>query len=400
MVPIKKPELLSPAGNFEKLKIAFASGADAVYVGGHVFGLRKYTDNFSLKQLQQGVDYANQRNKKVYVVLNAFAHESDLEELIPYLISLEKIQPHGFIISDPGVWQLAQHYTSVPLHVSTQASVTNALACEFWKQQGAKRIILAREVSLSECDIILKKVDIELEIFIHGAMCASYSGKCVISNYTTGRDSNRGGCIQSCRHAYDRMDPDTKSILSTSHIMNAKDLMGIQHLPKMMQIGISSLKIEGRMKSNLYVANATQVYRDAIDFTYDALVKGNTPHDYLAYMRRLEQVSNRGFSDGGLMHRPGQESIQMHFDSYQKNVEFIGTVKEVSPPHWIYLEVKTGFNTGDVLEWMGPNAEIKQIVADPCNLWGEKIYKTNPSSVVRLKWFEGVVKDTVFRIPC
>ena len=161
MVPIKKPELLSPAGNFEKLKIAFASGADAVYVGGHVFGLRKYTDNFSLKQLQQGVDYANQRNKKVYVVLNAFAHESDLEELIPYLISLEKIQPHGFIISDPGVWQLAQHYTSVPLHVSTQASVTNALACEFWKQQGAKRIILAREVSLSECDIILKKVDIE-----------------------------------------------------------------------------------------------------------------------------------------------------------------------------------------------------------------------------------------------
>jgi len=399
MKNIKKPELLSPAGNFEKLRIAIDAGADAVYVGGYVFGLRKYTDNFSEKQLQKAIDFANERKKKVYVVLNAFAHESDLDTLIPYLNFLEKIQPHGFIISDLGVWQLARQYTQIPLHVSTQASVTNAWACQFWKDQGAKRVVLAREVSLAECEVILKTVDIELEVFIHGAMCASYSGKCVISNYTTGRDSNRGGCIQSCRHQYEQWDPDTKQGYQQSHIMNAKDLMGISQLPHVMRSGVASLKIEGRMKSNLYVSNATQMYRQAIDMTYDSLLKGETNIDYSSYINELKKVSNRGFSEGGLRERPGQSSIQQAFDQYEKSVIFIGTVKYVDAPNWIYVDLKAGFNSGDTLEWIGKNQK-KTMVAKPSTVSGVLLEKTKPSSVVRLAWFEGVEVDSIFTSPC
>lgn len=399
MKNIKKPELLSPAGNDEKLRIALDSGADAVYVGGYIFGLRKYTDNFSEKQLQKAIDFANERHKKVYVVLNAFAHESDLDTLIPYLNFLEKIQPHGFIISDLGVWQLARQYTQIPLHVSTQASVTNAWSCQFWKDQGAKRVVLAREVSLAECEIILKTVDIELEIFIHGAMCASYSGKCVISNYTTGRDSNRGGCIQSCRHQYEQLDPDTKQGYKFSHIMNAKDLMGIAQLPHVMSSGVTSLKIEGRMKSNLYVSNTTQLYRQAIDMTYDALIKGEKNIDYSSYIHELKKVSNRGFSSGGLLERPGQSSIQQEFDRYEKSVIFIGTVKYVDAPNWIYVDLKAGFSYGDTLEWVGKNQK-KTMVAKPSTVKGALLEKTKPSSVVRLEWFEGVEANSIFTMPC
>ena len=203
-----KPELLAPAGNLEKLKTAFAFGADAVYVGGHVFGLRKYADNFTLNELDAAIQLANKMDKKVYVVLNGFAHNSDLEALETHLKELEKIQPHAFIIADMGVFQLAKRFTTIPLHVSTQAGVTGRYGCQFWLEAGAKRVILAREVSLDDCRGIKSKVPVELEVFVHGAMCASYSGKCVISNYTSARDSNRGGCIQSCRHRRSRHPED------------------------------------------------------------------------------------------------------------------------------------------------------------------------------------------------
>ena len=299
---MNKAELLAPAGNMEKLQIAFKFGADAAYIGGKVFGLRKYSDNFTLHEIKQAVKLANSLNKQIYVVLNGFAHNEDFPDLIEHLKALEAIQPHAFIVSDLGVAQMVKQYTSIPLHVSTQASVTNHHACQFWKDQGASRIILAREVSIDNCIDIQEKCPIELEIFVHGAMCASYSGKCTISNISSGRDSNLGGCVQSCRHKYELIDPKTNEHIDAKHIMNAKDLMGIYQIPACIQANIASLKIEGRMKSNLYVANAVQCYREAIDYCYEQ-IQSNQSIDFTRLEQlenRLKRVSNRDFSTGSV----------------------------------------------------------------------------------------------------
>ncbi len=375
-----KPELLSPAGNLEKLKIAFNYGADAVFVGGNVFGLRKYADNFSLDELKEGIAFANERNKQVYLVLNGFAHQSDIEALKPYLDQLQAIQPNAFIISDMGVLQLAKTRTNIPLHVSTQASVTNVYACKLWKDAGAKRVILAREVSIEDCKTILKHCDIELETFVHGAMCASYSGKCVISNYTSGRDSNRGGCIQSCRHNYHILDSE-RDLDTTLHIMNAKDLNGITLLPQLMESGIASLKIEGRMKSNLYLANVTSAYRKAIDFIWE---NPNTSNSDLiqSLSNQLSDVSNRQFSTGGLDTRPDSASINQAFGHYEKKIEFVGTVKSVNSNH-IILDVKTSFSPQDTLGIiLQKNGERVQFSTPTIQtISGDFLQKTNPNSL-------------------
>jgi putative protease len=354
--PLEKPELLAPAGNLEKLYIAFANGADAVYLGGKVFGLRKYADNFTDGELRHAVEFANSLNKQVYVVLNGFAHDDDLAELGPHLDTLQSIQPHGFIISDWAVAALAKQRTTVPVHASTQASITNWRTVQAWKDLGASRVILAREVSVDECKVIMAHCPIEIEIFVHGAMCASYSGKCVISNYSAGRDSNRGGCIQSCRHPYTIDDVNT-------HVMNAKDLMGIGYIESSIRAGIASLKIEGRMKSNLYVANASSVYRAAIDYCFDCMTTDQIPDT--AYLMELEdqlkKVSNRTFSSGGLGHRPDASSIHYEFGGYEKQIEIAATVRAVRWP-MVLIEPKTHIYPGDCVECLnaGP-IEVKVI---------------------------------------
>lgn len=370
---MKKPELLAPAGNLEKLKIAFLYGADAVFVGGTVFGLRKYADNFSLEELKQGIDIANEQGKLVYLVLNGFAHNSDLDALKTHLDDLERLQPHGFIIADMGVFQLAKKQTSVPLHVSTQASVTNAYTCQLWKEAGAKRIILAREVSIQDCIAIKKQLDIELEVFVHGAMCASYSGKCVISNYTSGRDSNRGGCVQSCRHSFDISETLESKPYST-HIMNAKDLNALTLIPQLIESGIDSLKIEGRMKSNLYVANAVSEYRHALDQAY-ALKKST-----------LATVSNRGFSTGGLENRPEPQSINYEMGAYYKEVDYIGTVKAVSESG-ILVEVKTSFSPHDTLLRLHPHSGgYLPFQEKPIALDGSELTVIRPNTLIRFPY--------------
>ena len=399
----KKPELLVPAGNLEKLKIALNYGADAVYVGGHVFGLRRYAENFTLSQLEKGIHFANALGKYVYVVLNGFAHHSDLEALSDHLTALEALQPHALIISDMGVFQLAKEKTTIPLHVSTQASVTHKYACQLWKDQGASRIILAREVSISDCHAISDFCDIELELFIHGAMCASYSGKCTISNYSAGRDSNRGGCIQSCRHRYDVYNQGDRLETGSTGLtlMNAKDLMGIYQLPELIQAGIASLKIEGRMKSNLYAANSAQVYRRAIDMTMDALDSGQdiAPSFYDPLAADLKKVSNRTFSSGGLEDRPGKESIHYDFDHYEKAVDYLGTVKDIQNSMMI-ISVKHAFNIGDTIELMRPNHPIYSFkVMTLLNSIGEPIQKTNPNSIVKVNAPSGAVTYSILRKP-
>lgn len=379
-----KPELLCPAGNLEKLKIAMLYGADACYVGGTVFGLRKYADNFSLLDLEEAISFANTLDKKVYVVLNGFAHNEDLDALIPHLCDLERLQPHGLIISDLGIFHLAKEHTTIPLHVSTQASITNKYTVQFWIDQGAKRVILARETSVSDTQCILEHCDTEVEVFVHGAMCASYSGKCVISNYTSGRDSNRGGCVQSCRHTFDLFNKDTQEQEESAHIMNAKDLMGIIQLPQVIQAGIHSLKIEGRMKSNLYVANVASSYRQAIDICYEALQNGTT-FDPSPYINTLNEVSNRTFSTGGLEDRPAGDSINYHFEDYAKTHNYIGVIKSVANNE-AYLEVKSPFKQRETLEILSFNGSR--------TLWPI----TSLTSMIHTP-LEHATQNTVVRIP-
>jgi len=349
------PELLVPAGNLEKLKIALTYGADAVYVGTSLFGLRKYAPNFTLSELRHGIEFAHQRNKRVYIVLNSFAHTHTMDTLPDMIDALAALNPDAFIISDRGVFDLARARCSVPLHVSTQASVTNAAGCAYWKAAGAKRVILAREVSIAACTAILDHVPIELEIFIHGAMCASYSGKCVISNYTAARDSNRGGCVQSCRHRFGvhTNTADTRE----AHIMNAQDLMGIHHLKSIVSAGIHSVKIEGRMKSNLYVAQVSRLYRQAIDrIVQDPEATCNDLEN------ELETVSNRTFSDGFLDQR--QTACNTQFTQYSKSLHFLGTVQALDATY-AYVHLKQPFTTDTPMQWITPTgthtAAIKSV---------------------------------------
>ena len=262
---INKPELLVPAGNLSKLYVAFAYGADAVYAGAPAFGLRQGADNFSFEELAIGVNYAHSLGKRVYVALNAMPHQWELQGLQELLEELETIGPDAFIVSDPGVFRMIKKHTSIACHISTQASVTNKYTSQMWKQMGAKRVIVARELTMHECLAIKDGVDIELEAFVHGSMCTSYSGKCTISNYTAGRDANRGGCVHNCRYQYSIHDQATNDKEYESYIMNSRDLMGISLIPQLLKSRIDSFKIEGRMKSNLYVAQTTRMYRAAID---------------------------------------------------------------------------------------------------------------------------------------
>lgn len=380
--PIKTPELLAPAGNLEKLNIAFHYGADACFVGGTVFGLRKFADNFDNTDLKKAVALANTLNKKVYVVLNGFAHNEDLDALKHHLDELETIRPHAFIISDIGVMQLAKKHTQIDCHTSTQASVTNRWGCEYWMAAGAKRIILAREVSIEDCKKIKEDLDIELEIFIHGAMCASYSGKCVISNYTAGRDSNRGGCIQSCRHTYEVMDSANEHIDFTSHIMNAKDLMGVQQIPSCFEAGIDSLKIEGRMKSNLYAANTVSVYRAALDYYAE---HHNIQHS--TYETELSKVSNRTFSSGGLDSIPSGPSIHYDFAGYTKGVDLIGTIKAVNTDKNLAIaEIRVPFEVNTALECMLSNGERITFTPQSLqNMAGAHIDQAKQNTLVQFK---------------
>ena len=380
-------ELLAPAGDLDKLKIAFRYGADAVFVGGKVFWLRKYAHNFTLQELEEGIAIANRLHKKVYVVLNGFAHPSDMQALHAHLKDLQNLHPHGFIIADMGVLQLAKSLTTVPLHVSTQASITNAHHAKIWKDAGASRVILAREVSISDAKIIKDTVGIEVELFGHGAMCASYSGKCVISNYTSGRDSNRGGCVQTCRHEF--RVAGTQAPVG-SHVMNAKDLQAITLIDTFIAAGSDSLKIEGRMKSNLYVANTIKTYRQVIDGALSS-VEGEAA---------LSQVSHRAFSTGGLVQRPDQSSIQQQFGGYDKSIEFIGTVLHNDPQVGMIVEVKKGFDTQDRIFAKTPTQEALPIDCQVRSLGGDVLVRIHPNSVVQFGYHEQCHPYDLLYTPC
>lgn len=383
-------ELLAPAGNREKMQVACRFGADAVYVGGKVFGLRKYADNFTDAELAEAVAWVHQKGKKIYVVLNGFAHDDDLRSLRPHLAFLDHIQPDAVIVSDWAVAEQVLTHTRIPLHVSTQASVIHWRGVQRWVDLGAKRVILGREVTLDDCREIQERVPTELEVFIHGAMCASYSGKCVISNYSAGRDANRGGCVQSCRHRYHL---EAGGQQDTRYMMNAKDLMAVRWLQAGLAMGLASFKIEGRMKSAWYVANATRVYREAIDAIDAAQGSPIDPVQLEGWETQLKQVSNRTFSGGGF--DALQDGLNQVDGGYQSGGAFVGTVIQVHHDRSA-VDIRVPVVLGDSLSRLTPQGVVPLTVTDLWDVTQRPVTQLGPGA---LGWMAGTweVGDVLIR---
>jgi len=360
---MNKPELLAPAGNLEKLKIAIDYGADAIYCGGHNYGLRSGADNFTLAELKEGKEYAHQNNSNIYITVNMMPHNNELEELPSYLHELDNLGVDSLIVSDPGVIQIIkEEEIDTPIHLSTQANTVNWASANFWYNQGVERIILARELSKSEIEEFAHKSDIEREMFIHGSMCISYSGRCLLSNYMVGRDANRGECAHSCRwkyHLVEEQRPDEYYPIyedeNGAYIMNSKDLCLIEHIPEIMDLELSSLKIEGRMKSIHYVATVVGVYRKALDSYF------KDPENYVmkdSWLEELKKVSNRGYITGFFNSEPQGEDHNYESSSYRRRYDFMGVVKDYDAKNNLaVIEVRNKFFKGDNIEIFGPDIE-------------------------------------------
>lgn len=364
----------------EKCKIALRYGADAVYLGGKMFGLRAFANNFSIEEIAEAAAYAHGLGKKVYVTVNIFAHNEDLARLPDYLLELQKAGVDALLISDLGVWNVArQTVPEMPLHVSTQANTSNWAAVQAWKALGAERVVLARELSLEEIREIGARTDVELEAFVHGAMCISYSGRCLLSSYLTGRDGNRGACAQACRWEYSLIEKnrsdegfDIEEDERGTYVMNSKDLCLIDHIPDLIEAGICSLKIEGRMKSIHYVATVVSVYRKAIDAYW------NDPKKYQVtdeWRQELEKVSHRPYTKGFAFGKPGSDGQVYTTSSYEQTHDFVGIVLEYdADAKRAYIEQRNNVKNGEVLELLMPDGELFPLtLEDMRNADGESI---------------------------
>ncbi len=346
-----KVELLAPAGNLEKAKIALLYGADAVYVGGLRFSLRVRASNFTLEMLNELVLFAHKRNKKVYVTMNIVTHDSDLVDLDEYLINLDKIGVDAIICTSFAIIERAKLLTNLEIHLSTQFSVSNSLLADYFYNEGIKRVVLARELTLFEIKEISENTKTELEVFIHGGMCVSYSGRCTLSNYMVGRDANRGGCAHSCRWLYDLFDGQEKISSNHDFQMSSKDLEITQYIPKLIELGVSSLKIEGRMKSIHYVATVVLAYRMLIDDYYN-----NSLKDLNYYRTEIKKAENRLTSIGFLEGEPTISEQLYNSRSEQPTKEFIGIVKGYdSFKKLAFIEQRNYFKVGDKIEIVSPN---------------------------------------------
>ena len=355
-------------------------GADAVYLGGKMFGLRAFANNFSIEEIAEAAAYAHGLGKKVYVTVNIFAHNEDLARLPDYLLELQQAGVDALLISDLGVWNVArQTVPEMPLHVSTQANTSNWAAVQAWKALGAERVVLARELSMEEIREIGARTDVELEAFVHGAMCISYSGRCLLSSYLTGRDGNRGACAQACRWEYSLIEKnrsdegfDIEEDERGTYVMNSKDLCLIDHIPDLIEAGICSLKIEGRMKSIHYVATVVSVYRKAIDAYW------NDPKKYQVtdeWRQELEKVSHRPYTKGFAFGKPGSDGQVYTTSSYEQTHDFVGIVLAYdADAKRAYIEQRNNVKNGEVLELLMPDGELFPLtLEDMRNADGESI---------------------------
>lgn len=360
----KKPEILAPASNLEVLKTAIAFGADAVYIGGEMYGLRAKAKNFSLQDMKEGILFAHEAGKKVYVTANITAHNSDLEGVRQYFRKLKEICPDALIISDPGVFSIAREVCpEIEVHISTQSNNVNYMTFQFWKAQGAARVVTARELSLEEIRQIKDCVgdEVEIETFVHGAMCISYSGRCLLSNYFTGRDANLGACTHPCRWRYYLMEENrpgeylpVEENERGTYIFNSKDLCMIEYIPELIRAGIDSFKIEGRMKTALYVAVVARTYRKAVD---DYLENPEVYRKNLPYYRdEIAKCTYRQFTTGFFFHKPTHETQIYDSNTYIRGYVYLGQV-EKQDENGALFEQRNKFSVGDEIEIMRSSGE-------------------------------------------
>ena len=362
---MKRPELLVPASSLEVLKVAVIFGADAVYIGGEAFGLRAKAKNFSMDDIREGIAFAHAHNVKVYITANILAHNADLEGVRGYFEELKEVGPDALIISDPGVFMIAREVCpEIDIHVSTQANNTNYATFNFWYQQGARRVVTARELSLVELKQIRENIpdDLEMETFIHGAMCISYSGRCLLSNYFTGRDANHGACTHPCRWKYSIVEETRPGEYMPVYenergtfIFNSKDLCMIEHIPEMFDTGVDSYKIEGRMKTALYVATVARTYRKALDdYMEDSeLYKKNMPW----YLDQISNCTYRQFTTGFFFGKPDEDAQIYDSNTYVKEYTYLGIVGEQNADGLYRIEQRNKFSVGEVIEVMKPDGQ-------------------------------------------
>ncbi len=389
------PELLAPAGNLEKLKTALHYGADAVYLGGKELSLRAKAGNFTLEDMEKAVSYAHAKDKKVYVTVNILAHNNDLDDLENHLQNLANLEVDGLIVSDPGILQIARnHVPGIPLHLSTQANVTNYAAAQFWLQQGTERLNLARELSMKEIDEIRRKVDCELEVFVHGALCISYSGRCMLSNYLTNRDANKGECSHPCRFNYAVIEekrpgqyyPVEEDERGT-YIFNSKDLCLLMLLPELVATGVDSLKIEGRMKSIFYVGGVVRIYRAALDYLAElSEEEWQNPSAITLpeiFLDEIQKTGTRGITANFFKEKPTQEDMLYHSSRAVQVVEPVAVIRKIADEPLV--EIRNRVENGERLEYMGKGLQNQAVLLKEMkSLEGERVTAANPGNMLTI----------------
>ena len=402
---IKIPELLAPAGSFEKMVTAIHYGADAVYCGGKKYSLRAHASNFSNEQLAEAVDYAHERGVKLYVTVNIFAHKEDMQGLDKYLLFLRDIQVDGIIISDPGILSLAKEIIpDIPVHLSTQANVTNPANAKFWEAQGVARLNVARELSLVEIAEIRKTLDEKtlVEVFVHGALCISYSGRCLLSYYFTGRDANRGECAHPCRYKYvlqEEKRPDQYFPVEEdehgTYIFNSKDLCLLSKLPQLISYGVNSLKIEGRMKSVYYVGAVVRIYRVAIDYIAQNIEEALADNRMISlppvYMEELMKVGTRGYTENFIFGPPGAED--MLYDRSRTDQEYVpvglvqGFGDRSQNDNWLQVEMRNPLRKGETIEYLCRDINAVSFeVLELLDQHGVPLEQANPGNTVTIHY--------------
>ena len=404
----KKPELLVPASSLEVLKTAVIFGADAVYIGGEAFGLRAKAKNFSPADMKEGIAFAHERGVKVYVTANILAHNSDLKGAEEYFTELKEIRPDALIISDPGMFTIAKRVCpEIEIHISTQANNTNYETFLFWQRMGAQRVVSARELSIHEIRQIRDNIpdDLEIETFIHGAMCISYSGRCLLSNYFTGRDANHGACTHPCRWKYAVVEekrpgeylPVYENERGT-YIFNSKDLCMIEYIPDLVKAGIDSFKIEGRMKTALYVATVARTYRKAIDDYFESEEKYRANMDW--YKAEISKCTYRQFTTGFFFGKPDETTQIYDSNTYINEYIYLGIVDTVTEEGLARFEQRNKFSVGEEIEFMKPDGS--NVFAKVEKMYNEKMEEIescpHPSEVTYVKCSEVPAKYDLLRI--
>lgn len=397
---MNKIELLAPAGNLEKLKFAFMYGADACYIGGRNYSLRANATNFSLEEIKEACTYAHSINKKVYVTVNIVFHDEDIEGITEYLKKLSEYKVDAIIVSDPFIIDIINNNKiNLKIHISTQASTLNYETVMFWKSLGVERVVLARELSKNEIKEIIDKTGVEVETFVHGAMCSSYSGRCVLSNYFTNRDANRGGCAQICRWEFPLYDSKMNKIESdTMFTASSKDLMMASNIKEIIEVGITSLKVEGRMRSNYYVATVINTYRNIIDDYYNNKLTDDRLNHYIKILNR---VANREATVQFWDKLPTVEEQYYLGRNEVSNQDFLGVVLDYDEETKIVtITERNYFKTGDVVEVFGPNIDTFTFTMP--DIYDEDNNKVNvgrhPEEILRFKLDKKVYKNDIIRV--